>query len=251
MSRPDPTAVEATFSSVAKRYDLANHWLSGGIDFYWRKCLVKLARQNKPTDILDLATGSGDVLFALRKGLGKKLNLTGLDFCEPMLVQARKKRTVRGLEEGANQFLNGDCLNLPFKDDSFDLITIAFGLRNLADRAKGLREMLRVLRPGGRLIILEFSQPYFWFRPFYYLYLRGILPWVARWLTGDRDAYLYLGTSIAEFPNRKGLCKEIEKAGFQAVSARSLSFSIVALHQGRKEERRFESEMKRVKNSPS
>ena len=235
VSRPDPAAVEATFSSVAKRYDLANHWLSGGIDFYWRKCLVKLARQNKPMDLLDLATGSGDVLFALRKGLGDKINLTGLDFCEPMLEQARAKRTVRGLVEGDNQFLHGDCLNLPFEDDSFDLITIAFGLRNLADRAKGLREMHRVLRPGGHLIILEFSQPYLWFRPFYYLYLRGILPWVARWLTGDRDAYLYLGTSIAGFPNRVGLCKEIEKAGFDQVQTKPLTFSIVALHEGTKE----------------
>lgn len=236
MSRPDPTAVEATFSSVAPRYDLANHWLSGGIDFYWRKRLVKLAQKNNPTDILDLATGSGDVLFALRKGLGDKVNLTGLDFCEPMLEQARKKRSLRGLGGCANQFLHGDCLSLPFEDNSFDLITIAFGLRNLADRAKGLAEMLRVLRPGGRLIILEFSQPYFWFRPFYYLYLRGILPWIARWVTGDRDAYLYLGTSISGFPNREGLCEEIEKAGFKEVSARSLTFSIVALHLGIKED---------------
>ena len=236
MSGPDPVAVEATFSSVAPRYDLANHWLSGGIDFYWRNRLVKLAQKNNPTDILDLATGSGDVLFALRKGLGDKVNLTGLDFCEPMLKQARAKRTVRGLGDATNQFLHGDCLNLPFEDQSFDLITIAFGLRNLADRAKGLAEMHRVLRPGGRLIILEFSQPFLWFRPLYYFYLKGILPWVARWLTGDRDAYLYLGTSIAGFPNRVGLCKEIEQAGFSMVQAKALTFSIVALHEGRKEE---------------
>ena len=97
MSGPDPVAVEATFSSVAPRYDLANHWLSGGIDFYWRNCLVKLAQKNKPTDILDLATGSGDVLFAFRKGLGEQVNLTGLDFCEPMLEQARKKTFGPGL----------------------------------------------------------------------------------------------------------------------------------------------------------
>jgi len=230
VSRPDPVAVEATFSSVAPRYDLANHWLSGGIDFYWRKCLVQLAKKNQPRDILDLATGSGDVLFALRQGLGEKVRLSGLDFCEPMLEQARAKREKYLLASEANQFLHGDCLQLPFEDQSFDLVTISFGLRNLADREKGLSEMLRVLRPGGRLIVLEFSQPYLWFRPLYYFYLKGILPWVARWLTGDRDAYLYLGTSIAGFPNRAGLCKEIEKAGFGAVSARALTFSIVALH---------------------
>ena len=235
MSRPDPVAVEATFSSVAPRYDLANHWLSGGIDFYWRKCLVDLARQKQSTNILDLATGSGDVLFALRKGLDEKVRLTGLDFCEPMLEQARLKRDKNELVSENNQFLHGDCLQLPFEDQSFDLITISFGLRNLADREKGLSEMLRVLRPGGRLIVLEFTQPYLWFRPFYYLYLKGLLPWVARWLTGDRDAYLYLGSSISEFPNRTGLSREIQKAGFSQVQAKALTFSIVALHEAKKE----------------
>ena len=236
MSRPDPVAVEATFSSVAPRYDLANHWLSGGIDFYWRKCLVDLAQKSQPTNILDLATGSGDVLFALRRGLGEKVRLTGLDFCEPMLEQARAKREKKQLGSEDNQFLHGDCLQLPFADESFDLITISFGLRNLADREKGLSEMQRVLRPGGRLIVLEFSQPYLWFRPFYYFYLRGLLPWFARWLTGDRDAYLYLGSSISEFPDRAGLCREIEQAGFSQVQAKALTFSIVSLHQGRKRE---------------
>jgi demethylmenaquinone methyltransferase/2-methoxy-6-polyprenyl-1,4-benzoquinol methylase len=236
VSRPDPVAVEATFSSVAQRYDLANHWLSGGIDFYWRKCLVDLAQKSQPTDILDLATGSGDVLFALRQGLGESVCLTGLDFCEPMLEQARKKREKKLLGSEDNQFLHGDCLQLPFADESFDLITISFGLRNLADREKGLSEMQRVLRPGGRLIVLEFSQPYLWFRPLYYFYLKGILPWVARCLTGDRDAYLYLGSSISEFPNRAGLCREIEQAGFSQVQAKALTFSIVSLHQGGKRE---------------
>ena len=234
MSGPDPVAVEATFSSVAKRYDLANHWLSGGIDFFWRHRLVQHARQDQPVDVLDLATGSGDVLFALRQGLGDQARLTGLDFCEPMLEQARAKRQKKQLEEGGNQFLAGDCLALPFADESFDLITIAFGLRNLSDRAKGLSEMRRVLRPGGRLIVLEFSQPYLWFRPFYYLYLRGVLPWVARWLTGDRNAYLYLGSSISEFPDRAGLVQEIEQSGFSNVQAKALTFAIVALHEGKK-----------------
>ena len=232
MSGPDPVAVEATFASVAPRYDLANHWLSGGIDFYWRHQLVQSAAIEQSADILDLATGSGDVLFALRQGLGDEARLTGLDFCEPMLDRARTKRAKKGLGEGANQFLTGDCLDLPFEDASFDLVTIAFGLRNLADRGQGLSEMLRVLRPGGRLIVLEFSQPYFWFRPFYYLYLRGVLPWVARWMTGDRDAYLYLGSSISEFPDRAGLCREIENSGFSQVQAKALTFSIVALHEG-------------------
>lgn len=234
MSKPDPEAVRATFESVAPRYDLANHFLSGGIDFYWRKKLVKLAAEQTCDDVLDLATGSGDVLFALRDGLPHETAITGVDFCEPMLEEARNKREVKGLDEDSNKFLWGDCLSLDFPDNSFDLITISFGLRNLADREKGLKEMNRVLKPGGRLIVLEFSQPFLWFRPFYYFYLRLILPWMARLVTGDRDAYLYLGSSISAFPDRFGLVKEFENAGFEKIRFTSLTFAIVALHLGYK-----------------
>ena len=234
MSKPDPEAVRATFESVAPRYDLANHFLSGGIDFYWRKKLVKLAAEDTCDHVLDLATGSGDVLFALRDGLPHETAITGVDFCEPMLEEARNKREVKGLDEDSNKFLWGDCLSLDFPDNSFDLITISFGLRNLADREKGLKEMNRVLKPGGRLIVLEFSQPFFWFRPFYYFYLRLILPWMARLVTGDRDAYLYLGSSISAFPDRFGLVKEFENAGFEKIRYTSLTFAIVALHLGYK-----------------
>ena len=232
MSGPDPVAVRDTFTSVAPRYDLANHLLSGGIDFLWRRKLVKQARQGAHDQILDLATGSGDVALALRYGLSAKVKITGVDFCEPMLDRARWKRDQQNLEKEENQFLVGDCLDLEFPDESFDLITIAFGLRNLADRELGLSEMLRVLKPGGRLMVLEFSQPYFWFRPFYYMYLKGILPWLARLVTGDRDAYLYLGSSISEFPDRVGLAQEIKQSGFERVEHEALTFSIVALHQG-------------------
>ena len=232
MSGPDPVAVRDTFTSVAPRYDLANHLLSGGIDFLWRRKLVKQARQGAHDQILDLATGSGDVALALRYGLSGKVKITGVDFCEPMLDRARRKRDQQNLDKHENQFLVGDCLDLEFPDESFDLITIAFGLRNLADRNLGLSEMLRVLKPGGRLIVLEFSQPYFRFRPFYYIYLKGILPWLARLVTGDRDAYLYLGSSISEFPDRVGLAQEIKQSGFERVEHEALTFSIVALHQG-------------------
>ena len=234
MTGPDPAAVKATFSSIAPRYDLANHLLSGGIDFCWRKKLVSLAGQEPCSRVLDLATGSGDVAFALRKKLPAGTEIVGLDFCPPMLERAREKRDRLGLAEEENQFVEGDCMDLRFDDGSFDLVTIAFGLRNLPDRTRALNEMIRVLKPGGRLIVLEFSQPYFWFRPFYYLYLRGILPWVARLLTGDREAYLYLGTSISGFPNRKELCQELEGVGFASVVAHAMTFSIVALHEARK-----------------
>ena len=202
--------------------------------FLLAKKLVKLAAEQTCDHVLDLATGSGDVLFALRDGLPHETAITGVDFCEPMLEEARNKREVKGLDEDSNKFLWGDCLSLDFPDNSFDLITISFGLRNLADREKGLKEMNRVLKPGGRLIVLEFSQPFLWFRPFYYFYLRLILPWMARLVTGDRDAYLYLGSSISAFPDRFGLVKEFENAGFEKIRFTSLTFAIVALHLGYK-----------------
>jgi len=235
LSKPDPDAVRATFTRVARRYDLANHMLSGGIDFSWRRRLVRLANTGSCSSILDLATGSGDVVFALECGLESSPEIIGLDFCEPMLTQARKKRDELKLNADKFPFVVGDCLDLPFSDDKFDLVTISFGLRNLADREKGLSEIYRVLKPGGRLIVLEFSQPYWWFRPFYYFYLRLILPWLARLVTGDREAYLYLGTSISNFPNRFELSKEMEAIGFKKVAAQALTFSIVSLHHGCKE----------------
>jgi demethylmenaquinone methyltransferase/2-methoxy-6-polyprenyl-1,4-benzoquinol methylase len=234
VSNPDPDAVRATFTRVAHRYDIANHLLSGGIDYHWRRKLVRLAKSEPCSTILDLATGSGDVAFALQKGLPFTVKITGLDFCEPMLKQACLKREGLGLDSKKNEFIEGDCLDLPFEDESFDLVTISFGLRNLADREKGLSEIYRVLKPGGRLIVLEFTQPYWWFRPFYYFYLRLLLPWFARLVTGDRDAYLYLGTSISNFPNRIELSKELKKVGFEQVQEHALTFSIVALHQGNK-----------------
>lgn len=232
LNKPNPDAVRDTFTRVAHRYDLANHLLSGGIDFSWRKKLVHLANQERCSSILDLATGSGDVLFALKRGVNFNPDITGLDFCEPMLEQARKKRDELNLDAGKYPFILGDCLDLPFEDEKFDLVTISFGLRNLADREKGLSEIYRVLKPGGRLIVLEFSQPYFWFSPIYYSYLRFVLPWLARFVTGDRDAYLYLGTSISNFPNRKELCGELEVVGFRNVCSKALTFSIVAIHSG-------------------
>jgi demethylmenaquinone methyltransferase/2-methoxy-6-polyprenyl-1,4-benzoquinol methylase len=159
-----------------------------------------------------------------------------MDFCQPMLDQAEAKKAAAGAGRFSNlSFLLGDGLALPLADGSQDALTIAFGLRNLADRPRGLREMRRVLRPGGSLFILEFSQPYPWFRPVYYLYLRHILPRVAGFVTGDRAAYVYLNDTIGEFPDRAALAREIAAAGFCDVRAEALTFGIVALHQARKQ----------------
>lgn len=229
---PDPTAVNSMFGRIARRYDAANFILSGGIDRWWRRQLVAAVRRHPPRDLLDLATGSGDVAFALSRGLPPATRIVGMDFCQPMLDEAAAKQAAAGGKRYRNvAFRLGDGLALPLPDASQDTLTIAFGLRNLADRPRGLREMLRVLRPGGRLCVLEFSQPYAWFRPLYYFYLRRLLPRIAGVVTGDRAAYVYLNDTIGEFPDRAALAREIRAAGFASVQARALTFGIVALHE--------------------
>lgn len=223
------------FGRIARRYDFANHLLSGGMDYSWRRRLVRAVDRHHPKDVLDLATGSGDVAFALSDFLPPATAILGMDFCQPMLDQAVAKKCAAGETRYANvSFRPGDGLALPLPDASFDAITISFGLRNLADRPRGLREMRRVLRERGRLYVLEFSQPDRWFRPFYFFYLRKILPRVAGVVTGDRAAYSYLNNTIEEFPGREGLAAEISSAGFSSVSATGMTCGIVALHEARK-----------------
>jgi demethylmenaquinone methyltransferase/2-methoxy-6-polyprenyl-1,4-benzoquinol methylase len=183
--------------------------------------------------VADLATGSGDVALALRRRLPPACHIAALDFCEPMLEQARAKQSQRAIPTDTLSFRFGDCLNLPLADHSVDVVTIAFGLRNLEDRHRGLLEMRRVLRPGtGTLFVLEFSQPYPWFRPVYYAYLRFLLPFLAASMTGDRSAYQYLVGSIHAFPSREQLCSELTAAGFSSVKATALTGSAVAIHKG-------------------
>lgn len=226
---PDGNAVRSMFAGISSRYDSANRILSGGSDIYWRRVLVRTVASRNPKDIADLATGSGDVAFALERHLGEAATIRGFDFCAEMLDEARQKQSGKG--SGRIEFAIGDCLNLPIADKSLDALTIAFGLRNLEDRAQGLSEMARVLRPGGALHVLEFSQPHRWFRPIYYAYLRHILPHLARLATGNRSAYDYLVGSIESFPERDVLAEEIQSAGnFSEVSAKPLTFGVVAIH---------------------
>jgi len=227
---PDPKAVNTMFARIAGRYDIANHLLSGGIDYWWRQRLVRAVYDSHAASVLDLATG--DVVFALADGLAPGVTLLGMDFCQPMLDEAVKKR-----EENHRwthiEFRLGDGMALPLPDASFEAITISFGLRNMVNRAKALQEMRRVLKPDGRLFILEFSQPMVWFRPFYYTYLKYVLPIVAGIITGDRSAYEYLGGSIEQYPDRSAMSEEIRQAGFNSVRALPLSCGIVALHEAR------------------
>jgi demethylmenaquinone methyltransferase/2-methoxy-6-polyprenyl-1,4-benzoquinol methylase len=227
---PDSKAVNSMFARIAGRYDLANHLLSGGVDFWWRQRLVRAVHDAEPGAVLDLATGSGDVVFALADGLPPGVQLTGMDFCQPMLDEAVKKRAANP-RWAAIDFQQGDGMALPLPAASYDALTISFGLRNMADRHQALQEMRRVLRPGGRLFVLEFSQPVIWFRPVYYAYLKFVLPAIAAIVTGDRSAYEYLCGSIEQFPGREAMSVEIRRAGFSSVKATGLSLGIVALHE--------------------
>ena len=228
---PEPTAVNSMFARIARRYDLANRMLSLGMDLSWRWRLVKRLRQQAPQTVLDLATGSGDVAFAISRNVPEAKEIVGMDFCQPMLDEAIRKQAAASGRRYANiRFAPGDGLALPLPDAAFDAVTISFGLRNMGDRHRSLREMHRVLRPGGRVYVLEFSQSDRWFRPIYLFYLRNILPWFAGFLTGDRAAYEYLNETIEAFPGRDALGAEFLAAGFSAVKAEGWTFGIVALH---------------------
>lgn len=235
MPLPDSAAVNAMFGRIARRYDLANRLLSLGLDTGWRRRLVAAVGRASPRRVLDLATGSGDVAFALSRSLPAPVAIVGLDFCLPMLAEAERKKAGPGATRWDNvTFMVGDALNLPLADGSFDAATISFGLRNMSDRRRCLAEALRVLRPGGRLFVLEFSQPVRWARPGYYFYLGRILPVLAGWLTADRKAYLYLNQTIKEFPDADSLSDEIRAAGFAAVGSSRLACGVVALHEAEK-----------------
>jgi demethylmenaquinone methyltransferase/2-methoxy-6-polyprenyl-1,4-benzoquinol methylase len=226
---PDPVAVNTMFARIARRYDVANHLLSMGVDIRWRSRLVKAVRAAQPKAILDLATGSGDVAFALSKGLPEDVQILGIDFCQPMLDEAEIKK--RSHHYANVTFQQGDAMALSIPDNSYDVVTISFGLRNMSDLRKSIAEMRRVLRPGGRMFILEFSQPARWFRRFYYFYIKRVLPGLANLITGDKSAYVYLNETIEQFPDRDRLSGEIRAAGFSDVKARGMTFGIVALHE--------------------
>jgi demethylmenaquinone methyltransferase/2-methoxy-6-polyprenyl-1,4-benzoquinol methylase len=215
------------FGRIAGRYDLANHLLSGNLDRLWRRRTVRRVRDvlaRPDARVLDVCCGTGDLTMALRRG-GAAM-VMGSDFCHPMLVEARRKTAVPLFE--------ADALHLPLRDGSLDLITVAFGFRNLANYDAGLREMRRVLRPGGVAAILEFSQPRnTLFAAAYNLYSRRILPVIGGMLTGAGDAYRYLPASIEKFPGAAELAAAMRRAGFESVTYEQLTGGTVALHVGR------------------
>ncbi len=214
------------FGSIAERYDLANHVLSCGCDFYWRKRASDLVAVWRPQAVLDLATGTGDLALVLQKKLPDAAIL-GADFSEEMLAIAKRK--------GVRLTAVADARQLSFADGSFDCLTIAFGIRNLPDWDAGLREMYRVLKPGGHLLILEFSLPRLslW-RATYRFYLHCWVPFVGATLTGQRSAYDYLAESIEKFPSGGAMLRLIEQNGFHSATAEPLTGGIVTIYTAEK-----------------
>ena len=219
----DPVFVQRAFSRIADRYVLTNHVLSMGTDILWRKKVARIVAARKPGRLLDLATGSGD-LAAEIAGRCPKAEILGADFCQPMLTHARKR--------GLQNLIVADGLQLPFDDGTFDVVTVAFGLRNMADWPRAVREIRRVLKAGGCLVILDFSLPEGILRTPYRFYLNHVLPRIAGILTGQRDAYDYLSKSVGDFPSGSEMITLLERCGFTEAIAEALSFGIAAVYVG-------------------
>ena len=214
--------VREMFGSIARRYDLANHALSCGIDFYWRARAANIVATWHPRNIADLATGTGDLALALQKRL-PDADITGVDYLPEMLELARQK--------GLRHVLLADAMKLPFVDRSFDCITIAFGLRNLEDCSAALTEIARVLNSHGRLLVLEFSLPAKpILRAVYRFYLHRCVPFVGSFLTQKKSAYDYLGDSIEEFPSGNAMCELMRANGYVFPTFEPLTGGIVTIY---------------------
>jgi demethylmenaquinone methyltransferase / 2-methoxy-6-polyprenyl-1,4-benzoquinol methylase len=228
-------AVRDMFSQIAPRYDLLNHLLSMQLDRVWRRRVARLVRpilRRSDARVLDLCCGTGDLAFSLRRAPGTCAQIVGADFSHAMLVRARSKGA-SGDSLGALPVFEADALRMPFADGSFDLVTTAFGFRNLANYEDGLREIHRVLRPGGTVAILEFTEPppglmgdlYRW-------YFRNVLPRIGAFLSGDRKAYSYLPASVSRFFRPAELAGLMTAVGYQGAEYKVWTFGTVALHLG-------------------
>jgi len=243
-----PSRVRRMFAAVAQRYDLLNHLLSAGIDRRWRRRTVRLAPPvvDGPLaglPVLDVCTGTGDLALqyvrAMESGSANNQHpvppVIGTDFCRPMLELAAEKARRRGLADRLS-LMEVDTLRLPFADDSFQIVSVAFGLRNLADTDGGLREMTRVCCPGGRVAVLEFSTPRVWpIRPLYLWYFRHVLPRVGQAVASNRDAaYNYLPASVGEFDEGEALAGRMRAAGLDRVRFQRFTLGVATLYIGEK-----------------
>ncbi len=221
--------VAEMFDNIAEKYDFLNHFLSLNIDKIWRKKTVLLLKKIKPQKVLDIATGTGDLALEIYKRL-KPNKITGVDISEGMLKVAREKIQRKKLSQ-AIDFRVGDSENLKFDDNYFDAVTVAFGVRNFANLKAGLKEMYRVLKPGGKIVILEFSQPEnFPVKQFYGFYSRYLLPFFGKLFSKDKSAYTYLPESVNAFPYGEKFLEILKETGFSSVGAKKFAFGISSVY---------------------
>ena len=224
--------VEEMFDSIAIRYDLMNRLFSAGIDIKWRKKTIRFLQKDDPKQILDLATGTADMAILACRLLNAE-KVTGIDLSAEMLEVGRKKVEKEGLTEKI-ELLKGDGEAINFPDNSFDAVMAAFGVRNFENLENGLKEMFRVLKPDGKLVILEFSKPKPLFRKLYNLYMGIVAPELARWFRQNKEAYLYLNRSSNAFPDRRNFTDILNRIGFSDTECKPLSFGICCLYSARK-----------------
>jgi demethylmenaquinone methyltransferase/2-methoxy-6-polyprenyl-1,4-benzoquinol methylase len=224
--------VAEMFNKISKRYDFLNHFLSLGIDKIWRKKAVKMLRELQPKRILDLATGTGD--FAIESLSLQPSEIVGMDISEGMLEVGRQKMKARGYD-GIISMRLGDSENLPFEDNYFDALTVGFGVRNYENLEKGLSEMLRVVRPGGKLIILEFSKPKkFPIKQYYAFHSKYIIPFFGKRISKDEKAYAYLPESVAAFPEGDDFIAILKQTGYQEIGSKLVAGGIATIYYGTK-----------------
>lgn len=227
--RPKGAQVEEMFDNIAPAYDFMNRAMTLGIDRSWRRKVVETAAAAGPAAILDVATGTGDLAIQLARAI-PAATVTGIDLSEGMLAVGRRKLKECGLDSRVT-LSQGDCLSLPFPDGSFDVVTVAFGVRNFEHLDRGYAEMARVLRPGGRLVVLELSVPPSpLVRPFYKLYTRGVIPLLGRLVSSDSRAYTYLPESIAAMPQGDKMLSLMKEAGLASPSLHRLTLGVATIY---------------------
>jgi len=228
-------SIRRMFGSIARVYDLLNTILSFNLDKSWRRFAVKVSQVSLDAKVLDVCTGTADLAIAYSPHLDKNGKIVGSDFCFEMLQLAVRKLKGKKLSEKV-EIISADTLSLPFKDNYFQVSAVAFGIRNVSDLNAGIREMVRVTAPKGRVVILEFSQPVNpVFQKIYYLYFKKILPFIGKVVSRSRyNAYAYLPSSVLKFPDRYGLKKEMEACGLTDVKIYAKTLGIVTIHVGTK-----------------
>ena len=221
--------VNDLFAAVAPRYDLINDLQSFGLHRWWKRRLVRLAEVSPGCRALDLCCGTGDVAFALAKA---GATVTGLDFSEPMLAVARRRKAAQASDRSP-EFIQGDAMALPFPDASFDVVTVSYGLRNLSDWRRGLSEMFRVAKPGGRVLVLDFGKPDDpWLRAAYFAYLRMCVPVFGRFFCGDADTHAYILESLHHYPAQRGVEAGMLELDARAVRVVNLLGGVMSLNVG-------------------